>query len=96
MKPMKLAATNASRTTGQRRLEGWRAPTSASARSAASSPIACGSSCAGVAPDAEPEAGHQVGALARERRAYARHAAVANEPAKPREFAIATSPSQSA
>ena len=65
MKPAKLAATNASSTTGQRRLSGWRAPTSASARSAASRADRVGVQAAGVArqPDAEP--GHQVGARRR-------------------------------
>ena len=50
MKPAKLAATNASSTTGQRRLSGWRAPTSASARSAASRADRLGSSPPGRAP----------------------------------------------
>ena len=68
MKPMNEAATNASSTTGQRRLSGWRAPTSASARSAASVPIASASSRPRVAAHADAEPGHQVRALARERR----------------------------
>ena len=68
MKPMNEAATNASSTTGQRRLSGWRAPTSASARSAASRADGLGVEPARVAAHADAEAGHQVGALAGERR----------------------------
>ena len=68
MKPANEAATKASSTTGQRRLGGWRAPTSASARSAASAPIASASSSPGSRPSPMPEPGHQVVALAGERR----------------------------
>jgi hypothetical protein len=53
-KPMNDAATNASSTTGQRRLGPWRAPTSASARCAASSPTARGSNAAGSRPMPTP------------------------------------------
>ena len=68
MKPTNEAATNASSTTGQRRLSGWRAPTSASARSAASVADRLGVERAGVAAEAHAEARHQVRALAGERR----------------------------
>ena len=54
MKPMNEAATKASSTTGQRRLSGWRAPTSASARSAASAPIASGRAPPGSRPMPTP------------------------------------------
>ena len=90
------AATNASSTTGQRRLSGWRAPTSASARSAASAPIASGSSAPGSRPERHAEAGHQVRALARERRRVGPGLGGARRtPAKPRELASATAASAS-
>ena len=44
MKPRKLAATNASKTTGQRRLAGCRAPASAAARSSYRAPPSVGTS----------------------------------------------------
>ena len=92
MKPMNDAATNASSTTGQRRLAGWRAPTSASARSAASAPIASGSSSPGSRPMPTPRPVIRSAPSPANADEYA-HAWVAlYEAAKPREFASATEP----
>ena len=64
----KLAATYGSSTTGQRRLSGWRAPCSASARSAAScADLLRVEARPGRAPTREPDAGHAIRALAGER-----------------------------
>ncbi len=54
MKPAKLAATVSSRTTGQLREAGFAAPSRAVERSAASRPIASGSSAAGERPMPKP------------------------------------------
>ena len=96
MKPAKLAATNASSTTGQRRLFGWRAPTSASARSAASSPIASGSRPPGsrASPTPRPVIRSAPSPANADEYAHAELASYAD--AKPRLFAIATRPRESA
>ena len=92
MNPTNDAATNESSTTGQRRLSGWRAPTSASARSAASAPIASGSSAPGSRPIATPSPVMRSPPSPAKAEEYA-HAWVASyDAANPRELASATEP----
>ena len=97
MKPTKLAATVGSRTTGQVREAGLPAPSSETARSAASRPIASASRAAGERADAEAEAGLLVAVGVGDRlQVGVGGGRLEGSPARPVEEAIATRSSSSA